>query len=116
MNRIASQIGAPESTLKEEALLSRKVKLAARESGLEHTDVALAVIELGDFYYQEERYVDSSEAYKKAVDIYDALGEGHQLLQAIAMRSLSNSLSSQGKYSEAASLKKNAHELIRSYQ
>lgn len=116
MSKLASVVDASNSTLKIEAQLSRKVKVAARDYGIEHTDVAMALIELGDFYYNEERFVDSADAYKRAVDIYDALGEGHQLLSAMAMRSLSNSLVSQGKYSEAALLNENARDLIRNYQ
>ncbi len=116
MNNFASQSGAPTSTLREEAQLSRKVKVAAREYGLEHTDVALALIELGDFYFAEERFVDSTDAFKRAIDIYEALGEGHQLLTAMAMRSMSNSLISQGKYAEATALNEDARALIQSYQ
>lgn len=116
MIKIASHPGAPASTLKEEAQLSRKVKLAAREFGYEHTEVALSLIELGDFYYAEERFLDSSETFKKAIDIYEALGEGHQLLQAMAMRSLSSSLTAQGKYTEGAALNRTARDLVRTYQ
>jgi hypothetical protein len=116
MNRNASQVGAPNSTLKEEAQLSRNVKIAAREYGIEHTDVALAFVELGDFYYHQERFVDSSDAFKRALDIYEALGDGHQMLAAIAMRSLSSSLISQGKCSEASLLNASARDLIRTYQ
>ncbi len=116
MNRIASQIGAPDSTLKEEAQLSRNVKIASREYGFEHTDVALALVELGDFYFHQERFVDSSGAFKRALEIYQTLGEGHQLLAAMAMRSLSNSLISEGKYLEGTLLNSNARDLIKAYQ
>ncbi len=117
MNNFASQSGAPSSsTLKEEAQLSRKVKIAVRECGHEHTDVAMVLVELGDFYFSEERFVDSTDAYKRAVEIYDALGEGHQLLSAMAMRSMSNSLILQGKYAEGVAMNENARYLIQSYQ
>jgi len=116
MNNFASQSNAPSSTLREEAQLSRKVKVAAREYGLEHTDVALALIELGDFYFAGERFADSTDAFKRAIEIYEALGEGHQLLTAMAMRSLSNSLISQGKLAEGAVLNENARALIQSFQ
>ena len=115
MNHVATQSNGP-STLREEAQLSRNVKLAVREYGQEHPDVAASLVELGDFYFSAERFVDSSEAFKKAVDIYEALGEGHQLLVAMAMRSLSSSLLLQGKYAEGVTLNENARELIRSYQ
>ena len=104
------------STLKREAELSRNVKLAARENGPEHTDVAMAFLELGDFYYEQNRDVDSAEAYRKAIQVYEALGEGHQLLQAIAMRSLSRALLSQDNHSEAVSINREANDLIRRYQ
>lgn len=116
MNRTAAQQAVLSSTLKEEAQLSRKVKIAAREFGLEHADVALAFIELGDFYFGEERFVDAADSFKKAIDIYEALGEGHQLLTAVAMRSLSSALVSQGKFAEGIALNANARSLINSYQ
>ncbi|MBI2809953.1 MAG: tetratricopeptide repeat protein [Candidatus Melainabacteria bacterium] len=116
MKNFASQSGAPSSTLKEEAQLSRNVKIAVREYGQEHADVALALVELGDFYFSEERFVDSTDAFKRAVDIYEALGEGHQLLSAMAMRSMSNSLILQGKYADAVTMNENARELIQRYQ
>lgn len=116
MNKAASQVSTLGSTLKEEAQLSRKVKIAARDYGLEHADVAIALIELGDFYFHEERFVDSSDAYKRALDIYEALGEGHQLLTAMAMRSLSSSLISEGKFAEGILLNRSSRDLIQTYQ
>lgn len=116
MNNFASQSDAPSSTLKQEAQLSRKIKVAIRENGHEHTDVALALVQLGDFYFSEERFLDSTEAFKRAVDIYEILGEGHQLLAAMAMRSMSNSLILQGKYAEGVAMNENARALIQSYQ
>ncbi len=116
MNNFASQSDAPSSTLKKEAQLSRQVKIAIRENGHEHTDVALALVQLGDFYFSEERFLDSSDAFKRAVDIYEVLGEGHQLLTAMAMRSMSNSLILQGKFAEGVAMNENARALILSYQ
>ncbi len=116
MNRIVAESGLQTSTLKEEAQLSRKVKIAARENGHEHPDVALAFVDLGDFYLSEERFVDSAEAFKRATDIYEMLGEGHQLLAAMAMRSLSAALVAQGKYAEGIVINKQARALILSYQ
>lgn len=116
MNNFASRSEAPSSTLKEEAQLSRNVKIAIRENGQEHTAVALALVQLGDFYFSKERFVDSTDAFQRAVDIYEALGEGHQLLTAMAMRSMSNSLILQGKYAEGVAANEDARALIRSYQ
>ncbi|CAN5218513.1 hypothetical protein BH10CYA1_BH10CYA1_06890 [soil metagenome] len=116
MNYFASQSNTQSSTLREEAQLSRNVKIAAREHGYEHTDVALALVALGDFYFSDERFVDSANAFKRAVDIYETLGEGHQLLSAMAMRSMSNSLILQGRCAEGVAINENARALIQSYQ
>ncbi|HEY9733048.1 MAG TPA: tetratricopeptide repeat protein [Drouetiella sp.] len=116
MNRIVAQSGVLSSTLKEEAQLARKIKIAFRENGPEHVDAALALLELGDFYFAEERFVDSAESFKRALDIYESLGEGHQLLVALAMRSLSAALVQQGKYVEGAAMSKSARSLMQQYQ
>ena len=116
MNRVPADSDVLNSTLKEEAQLSRNVKVAARDLGPEHTDVALSLMDLGDFYFREERFVDSAESFRRALDIYEALGEGHQMLAAMAMRSLSAVLMLQGKYAEGQVMNRNARILIQSYQ
>jgi|688.fasta_scaffold159311_4 hypothetical protein len=116
MNRFPAQSDVLSSTLKEEAQLARKIKIAVRENGPEHIDAALALVELGDFYFGEERFVDSVDAFKRALDIYEQLGEGHQLLVALAMRSLSAALISQGNFVEGMALNKSARGLMQQYQ
>lgn len=116
MNRVPADSNVLNSTLKEEAQLARKVKLAARDFGPEHTDVALSLLDLGDFYLREERFLDSAESFRRAIDIYETLGEGHQMLAAIAMRSLSSALMLQGKHAEGQVMNRNARILIQNYQ
>jgi tetratricopeptide (TPR) repeat protein len=98
--------------LKRQAALTRAVKSAVKIFGTVHVDVALALLNLGDFFEQQNRLDQAEVAYKQAVDIYELLGVGHELLQAIALRSLASAVFDQGRMAESTSLRTRACHLI----
>ncbi len=100
----------------QEASLKRAIRAAKRRNSAEHPNVALAFLELGDFYARSENCEQSEGAYRAAVEIYENLGVGHELLLAIALRSLCNVLFAQEKTSESESCDQRAQRLILNYQ
>jgi tetratricopeptide (TPR) repeat protein len=102
--------------LKRQAALTRGVKSAVKAFGTVHVDVALALLNLGDFFEQQSRFDQAEVAYKQAADIYELLGVGHELLQAIALRSLAITVFDQGRIAEATSVRMRACHLIVSNQ
>jgi tetratricopeptide (TPR) repeat protein len=105
-----------DDTLKRQATLTRGVKSAVKDFGTVHVDVALALLNLGDFFEQQNRLDQAELAYRQAADIYELLGVGHELLQAIALRSLATTVFDQGRMAEATSLRTRACHLIISNQ
>ena len=106
----------PAGRLREEADLRTAIRTARRTCGSEHVSVAFCHINLGDFYLREHNFMEAETAFRHAADIYDALGVGHELLHAIALRSLAQALCAQERDAEAAAVSDRANELILNYQ
>lgn len=104
------------SSMGQEASLKRAIRAAKRGNSVEHPNVALTFIDLGDFYARSENFEQSEGAYRAAVEIYENLGVGHELLLAMALRSLSNVLFAQRKSSESAACDHRAQRLILNFQ
>ena len=104
------------SSLQEEAELRRAIRAARRTFSAEHPNVALAYLQLGDYFSHEERYLDAESAYAHASQIYETLGAGHELLLAIAFRSLAQAVCAQDRHDEGAAFSGKAHRLIVEFQ
>lgn len=107
---------APAPNARAEIGLKRAVRNARREYGPEHVNVALCLIQLADYLANHGKYSEAEAAYRQTASIYDALGVGHELLLAIALRSLSQTLIAQGRHSDGAKANHQATELILSFQ
>jgi hypothetical protein len=106
----------PKTGSLEEATFRRAVRATRRTFGAEHVNVALSHIELGDFYVAESRFDESETAYRKAAEIYEALGIGHELLLAIALRSLSDAVCAQDRHQEGNAIRARSTQLILNFQ
>jgi tetratricopeptide (TPR) repeat protein len=82
----------------------------------ENAEHALELLKRGDLLLSEGDFAQSSEFYRRAAEVYSNLGVGHELLCAIALRSLAHALMMKGSKSEAKFVLKEATELIRDYQ
>jgi hypothetical protein len=111
-----SQSTNSRSDLREEAALRRAIRTVKRTCGSEHPNVALAHLKLGDYFAHEHQHVEAEIAYRSAADIYEALGMGHELLLAIALRSLSQSVCAQDRHDEGNVITARANILIVNYQ
>ncbi|HEY9776970.1 MAG TPA: tetratricopeptide repeat protein [Planktothrix sp.] len=99
-----------------EITLKRELRTSRRNFGIQHVNVAMALIHLGDFFVNQQRYKEASTAFRQAGSIYEQLGVGHELLWAIALRSLSQCLFAMEEYAEARAVTAQATDLILSYQ
>ena len=104
--------GQGQRSLKKQATLTRAVRAAVRAFGADHVNVALALLNLGDFFQQQNRFDQAESTYERAADIYERLGLGHELLLAIAIRSWANALFDQGQTEKAESLRLQARLLM----
>ena len=102
--------------LRMEATLRAAVRTARRSFGSEHVGVALCLIQLADLYQHEQRFVEAEVVYRQAAEIYETLGIGHELLLAIALRSLALTLCAQQRHAEAAAVSAKATRLILEFQ
>ncbi len=99
----------------DETDVKRQIDLAVKMHGIEHTETALAHMDLGDYYELHDQYAPAEVEYKKAADIFDRLGMDHELLLAIAVKSAAEMAKIQGKDGEAGFLKGQARQLVREY-
>jgi len=83
-----------------------------RKHGTVHVECANTSLALGDHLIQLRQFEEAEQLYRQAAEIYEQLGLGHELLLAIALRSLSHVLHAQGKSSESQPLWEQANELI----
>ena len=104
------------SNLQEEAELRRAIRSTRRTFSAEHPNVALAHLQLGDYFYHEQRYEEAESAYRNASEIYERLGAGHELLLAIALRSLAQAVCAQDRHDEGNVFSAKAHGLIVNFQ
>ena len=107
---------ASNSALQHEAELRRGIRAAKRTYGAEHPNTALAFLQMGDYFAHEHQHLEAESAYKSACEIYDALGCGHELLHAIALRSLAQAVCAQNRHQEGEALTARATHLIVNYQ
>jgi cytochrome c-type biogenesis protein CcmH/NrfG len=112
----ASAIRVGSSPLQEEVELRRAIREARREFSAEHPNTALAHLQLGDYFSHEQRYTDAEAAYQQAIQIYEALGTGHELLLAMALRSQSQTVCAQERHDDGNSLSARATKLIINFQ
>lgn len=83
-----------------------------RKYGSEHVEYANATLALGDYLNFQKKFEEAEQLYRQAAEIYERLGLGHELLLAIALRSLSQVLHVQGKSQESQPLWEQANKLI----
>jgi hypothetical protein len=107
---------SPGNNGRMEIALKRAVRTSRRMFGPQHVNGALALIQLGDFLYNDQRFEESSSAYRQAASIYEDLGVGHELLWAIALRSLSQCLFTLDDFQAARAIGVQATDLIVTYQ
>lgn len=100
----------------QEAALRREIREARRTYSGEHPNVALAHIQLGDYFAHEERFEEAESSYRVASEIYETLGMGHELLHAMALRSLSVVVCAQDRHKEGKAISKRAIDMIVNYQ
>jgi hypothetical protein len=96
--------------------LKRAVRVARRTYGTEHVEVAMALIQLGDYLSADERFDESARAFRQAASIYESLGVGHELLLALALRSLAHCSYAMDNYADGSRTNEQAMQLIRDYQ
>jgi tetratricopeptide (TPR) repeat protein len=83
-----------------------------RKHGQVHVEYANTTLALADHLIQQKQFAEAEQLYRQSAEIYEELGLGHELLLAIALRSLSHALHAQGKSAESEPLLSQAHEII----